>query len=153
MPICNLEVIAYMLQQDICILLSGSLRQPVFCAANKGEIFQMERNITETSKAVMVSVSVAKAGSSELRSSCLEGAEPHVHYLNTQDMAFSQRKNEQLSGTTSSQKKKINSRTSLIASLELEGRETRSSVASNTPSATATCSLHRGSFYPKKGSH
>lgn len=100
----------------------------------------MERNVTETSRAVMASVSVAKAGSSELRSSCLEGAEPHVQYLSTQDMAFSQRKNEQLSGTTPSQKKKINSR-SLIASLELEGRETRSSVPSNTPSATATCSL------------
>lgn len=113
----------------------------------------MERNVTETSRAVMASVSVAKAGSSELRSSCLEGAEPHVQYLSTQDMAFSQRKNEQLSGTTLSQKKKINSRRSLIASLELEGRETRSSVPSNTPSATATCSLCRGSFYPKKGSH
>lgn len=110
----------------------------------------MERNVTETSRAVMASVSVAKAGSSELRSSCLEGAEPLVQYLNTQDMASSQRKNEQLSGNTPSQKKRINSGTSIIASLELEGRETRSSVPSNTPSATATHTLHRESFYPKK---
>lgn len=110
----------------------------------------MERNVTETSRAVMASVSIAKAGSSELRSSCLEGAEPRVQYLNTQDMASSQRKNEQLSGNTPSQKKRINSGTSIIASLELEGRETRSSVPSNTPSATATHTLHRESFYPKK---